>query len=138
MIGTCRRLWSRISSGGQSAPKLETVDAAKQAWAIALHIRERANWRIHGASLCRFWKLRLDGVSYRIEGSATAFFDDQPWEPQFTAADVVRMAERTSDALWSANAPEFYTLLVDERGWTPEELATWLADAWALLLLAKE
>lgn len=44
--------------------------------------------------------------------------------------------ERTSDVLWSMNAPEFYMLLVDERGWTPEEFATWLADAWARLLLA--
>jgi hypothetical protein len=43
---------------------------------------------------------------------------------------------RTSDVLWSMNAPEFYMLLVDERGWTPEELAVWLADAWARLLLA--
>jgi AcrR family transcriptional regulator len=45
-------------------------------------------------------------------------------------------AERTSDVLWSMNAPEFYTLLVDERGWTPEDFAAWLADAWARLLLA--
>lgn len=44
-------------------------------------------------------------------------------------------AERTSDVIWSMNAPEFYMLLVDERGWTPEEFATWLADAWARLLL---
>jgi AcrR family transcriptional regulator len=45
-------------------------------------------------------------------------------------------SERTSDVLWSMNAPEFYMLLVDERGWTPEEFATWLADAWVRLLLA--
>jgi AcrR family transcriptional regulator len=40
-----------------------------------------------------------------------------------------------ADVLWSMNAPEFYMLLVDERGWSPKRFARWLADAWGRLLL---
>jgi AcrR family transcriptional regulator len=40
-----------------------------------------------------------------------------------------------ADVLWSLNAPEFYMLLVDERGWSAQRFARWLADAWARLLL---
>jgi AcrR family transcriptional regulator len=44
-------------------------------------------------------------------------------------------AERIADILWATNAPEFYTLLVDERGWSCEAFGAWLADAWTRLLL---
>lgn len=27
------------------------------------------------------------------------------------------------------NSPEFYLLLVDERGWSPEEFESWLAES---------
>ena len=33
------------------------------------------------------------------------------------------------------NAPEFDLLLVEERGWSPEEFEGWLAGAWIQLLL---
>ena len=42
---------------------------------------------------------------------------------------------RIADIIWSMNAPEFFLLLVEQRGWTAEEFAHWLADAWARLLL---
>ncbi len=42
---------------------------------------------------------------------------------------------RIADILWSMNAPEYYLLLVEQRGWTPEEIENWLADAWKRLLL---
>lgn len=40
-----------------------------------------------------------------------------------------------ADVIWSMNAPEFYTLLVGERGWSPDRFAAWLAEAWERLLL---
>jgi AcrR family transcriptional regulator len=43
--------------------------------------------------------------------------------------------EETADVIWSTNSAEFYSLLVTERGWTPERYERWLADAWARLLL---
>ncbi|HXS08003.1 MAG TPA: helix-turn-helix domain-containing protein [Rhizomicrobium sp.] len=40
-----------------------------------------------------------------------------------------------ADIIWSMNAPEYFLLLVAQRGWTAEEFAHWLGDAWARLLL---
>jgi AcrR family transcriptional regulator len=40
-----------------------------------------------------------------------------------------------ADVLWSMNSPEFYLLLVGERGWSPQEFGSWLTDAWTRLLL---
>jgi AcrR family transcriptional regulator len=40
-----------------------------------------------------------------------------------------------ADVIWASNSPEFYVLLVHERGWTPDHYAAWLADAWRRLLL---
>lgn len=44
--------------------------------------------------------------------------------------------ERVADIVWAMNAPEFYTLLVNERGWSPRDFGAWLADSWRRLLLA--
>lgn len=41
-----------------------------------------------------------------------------------------------ADIIWSMNSPEFYLLLVGQRGWSPEEFEHWLATAWVTLLLA--
>ncbi len=40
-----------------------------------------------------------------------------------------------ADVLWTMNSPEFYLLLVGQRGWSPQEFASWLTDAWPRLLL---
>ncbi len=44
--------------------------------------------------------------------------------------------DAVAGVIWSMNAPEFYTLLVDERGWSPDRFAAWIAEAWERLLLA--
>lgn len=44
--------------------------------------------------------------------------------------------EQVADVVWSMNAAEYRALLVDGRGWTAERFGSWLADAWARLLLA--
>jgi len=43
---------------------------------------------------------------------------------------------RAADIIWSMNSPEFYWLLVRQRGWSPTEFERWLGDAWIRLLLA--
>ena len=43
---------------------------------------------------------------------------------------------QVADIIWSMNAAEYWVLLVRERQWSPEQFATWLADAWTRLLLA--
>ncbi|MBD1537694.1 TetR/AcrR family transcriptional regulator [Arthrobacter sp. S13_S34] len=46
-----------------------------------------------------------------------------------------RPAAELADMVWSMNGPEYWLLLVDQRGWTPAQFAAWLADAWGRLLL---
>ena len=45
--------------------------------------------------------------------------------------------EEIADVIWTMNSPEFYLLLVRERGWTPERFEQWLADTWGRLLLTQ-
>ena len=42
---------------------------------------------------------------------------------------------KVADIIWSMNSSEFYVLLVEQRGWSPEEFECWLAEAWVRLLL---
>jgi AcrR family transcriptional regulator len=44
--------------------------------------------------------------------------------------------DRIADIVWSLASPEFFLLLVEQRGWSHEEFERWLADAWVRLLLA--
>ena len=44
--------------------------------------------------------------------------------------------EIAADIVWSMHSPEFYLLLVDERGWTPHDWELWIADATAKLILS--
>ena len=43
--------------------------------------------------------------------------------------------DEAADVIWATNSAELYLLLVDERGWDPDDYARWLADAWQRLLL---
>ena len=51
-------------------------------------------------------------------------------------ADVT--VDEAADVIWATNAPEFYLLLVGDRGWSPERFEAWLAAAWARLLLVEQ
>jgi hypothetical protein len=44
-------------------------------------------------------------------------------------------ASIVADVLWSTNSPEFYLLLVDQRGWSAQQFGSWLTDAWIRMLL---
>lgn len=41
-----------------------------------------------------------------------------------------------ADIIWTMNGPEYWVLLVGDRGWTHRRFASYLADAWARLLLS--
>ncbi len=43
--------------------------------------------------------------------------------------------QQIADVIWSMNAVEYWVLLVDERGWTPEQFEAWVRDSWRRLLL---
>ena len=42
---------------------------------------------------------------------------------------------QAADIIWSLNSSEFYLLLVEQRGWSREDLENWLGDALRRLLL---
>jgi AcrR family transcriptional regulator len=42
---------------------------------------------------------------------------------------------KAADIIWSMNSPEFYLLLVQQRGWSPKQFEDYLADSWIRLLL---
>jgi AcrR family transcriptional regulator len=42
---------------------------------------------------------------------------------------------RATDILWTLNSPALYWLLVDDRGWTPEQHESWLGDTLCSQLL---
>lgn len=98
--------------GPRTAPIFRALRdaAARDADCAALHAeitgRRAANMRLFAADLRATGELRPD------------LSDD-------TVADIV----------WSMNAAEYYSLLVDERGWSPERYGAHLADAWRRLLL---
>jgi len=41
-----------------------------------------------------------------------------------------------ADIIWSMNGPEYWRLLVVDRGWPPERFGTHLVDAWTRILLS--
>jgi uncharacterized membrane protein len=52
-------------------------------------------------------------------------------EKQALSVDV----ERAADILWTLNHPSLWQLLVQERGWTPEQYEQWCADTACAQLL---
>ena len=42
--------------------------------------------------------------------------------------------DEVADVVWSMNGPEYWVLLVGDRGWSPERFGAFLADAWTRLL----
>jgi hypothetical protein len=42
-----------------------------------------------------------------------------------------------ADIVWSMNGPEYWTLLVSDRGWSSEQFGNHLTDAWQRLFLAR-
>lgn len=43
--------------------------------------------------------------------------------------------DEVADVIWSMNSPDYYHLLVLERGWSPERFERWLLNAWIRLLV---
>ena len=70
-------------------------------------------------------------ISTRRARNMRLFADD------LLATGSIRAAldrDAVADIIWSTNGPEYFALLVGERGWSQARVARWLAEAWALLL----
>ncbi|WP_338178907.1 helix-turn-helix domain-containing protein [Candidatus Dormiibacter inghamiae] len=46
--------------------------------------------------------------------------------------------EEAADVIWATNSPEFFLLMVRDRGWEPERFQAWLAATWKRLLLVQQ
>ena len=44
-------------------------------------------------------------------------------------------ADRAADIVWAMNSPEFFLLLVRDRGWDADSFERWLAETWTRLLI---
>ena len=51
---------------------------------------------------------------------------DTLWRDDALAAGLD--AARATDILWTLNHPDVWLLLVNQRGWTPEQFEQWLGD----------
>jgi AcrR family transcriptional regulator len=43
--------------------------------------------------------------------------------------------DRAADVVWAMNSPEFFLLLVRDRGWDADSFERWLAETWTQLLI---
>ena len=53
------------------------------------------------------------------------------------ALDPALDVDRAADILWTLNHPNLWQILVDERGWSPEDYEQWCADLACSQLLAR-
>jgi AcrR family transcriptional regulator len=140
--GLLRALWHRNLRGG-----LEDVPVGEQRWflevleepdpAKALRLNARNSRQVKtriaplGGVLLSAAPVdpEIDALSKRIWSQ---FYDNQ--------RDVVKAlkrrkalkkglgVDRAADILWTLNHPRTYMLLLEERGWTPEQYERWLGD----------
>jgi len=148
--GLLRALWHRSLRGGR-----EDVPAAEQEWfrevveepdpERSLRLNARNSRRVKG---------RIAPLGEVISTAAAADPDvavlsrtiwKQFYENQLEVIKAIDRrnglkpglsAERAADMLWTLNHPNVYVLLLEERGWTPDEYEQWLAEITAQQLLA--
>ena len=104
-----RRIHERLAPLTRVLKEAATVDAElSKLWKSIGH-RRAANMRLFVAGLAATGQLRPE-------------------------VDV----EEAADVIFATNAPEFYLLLVGDRGWSPEKFETWLARTWIELFIRED
>jgi AcrR family transcriptional regulator len=120
----------RIRAATGARQKIETYAAAVRAISgrmapLHLVLRDAA---AHAPDLARI----RDEIALRRAANMRLFAQDLiatgELRPELDVGEV-------ADIIWSMNSAEFYTLLVQERAWPPEQFEQWLADAWCRLFL---
>ena len=140
--GLLRGLWHRNLRGGR-----EDVPVGDQAWfrevieepdpakALRLNAGNSARVKARVAPLgavilsAAAADPEIDALSKRIWSQ---FYDNQ----REVVESIHRRkglkagltVDRAADILWTLNHPRVYLLLLEERGWTPEDYECWLAD----------
>ena len=140
--GLLRALWNHLLRGG-----LDDVPIGAQQWYRRLVAEPDAERQIRmTARNSRVVKVRIAGVLEVIRSAAPLDPDIAGlWrriQSDFHANQAVIVqslqakgalrpglgAERATDILWTLNHPNLWQLLVDERGWTPEQYEAWLFE----------
>ena len=133
----------------------EAVSAEERDYVQAIRAEPDAakKLRIYAAALCRI-QPRLAPLFCALQAAAPLDADLKAlWREiaERRAANMRLFAEdiaatgalraglnvpAAADIVWSMNSPEYYLLLVEQRGWPLAEFERWLGDAWIRLLLA--
>lgn len=145
----CALIESAISGTGTATPAAEReyvkrIRAATSAKA-KLTIYARAIRRIHGRlaplvvalrdsssahpELADLWREISERRMANMRLLAQDLRSTGELRPDLTDREI-------ADVIWATNAPEFYVLLVEHRGWSPRHYERWLADAWTRLFLS--
>ena len=134
----------------------EVVTAEERDYVQAIRAEPDAanKLRIYAAALCRIHP-RLAPLVTALQGAASLDSDLKAlWREisERRAANMRLFAENlaltgslraelsipaAADIIWSLGSPEYYVLLVEQRGWPLAEFERWLGDAWTRLLLAQ-
>jgi AcrR family transcriptional regulator len=147
--GLLRALWNHLLRGGR-----EEVPVAEQPWYREVMDEPDPERRLRlTARNSRVVKLRIAGVLEVIRTAAPIDPDiGALWrriETEFHANQRTIVAsldeqgalgvdvERAADILWTLNHPSLWQLLVEQRGWTPEQYEQWCADAACSQLLRR-
>jgi AcrR family transcriptional regulator len=147
--GLLRALWNHLLRGGR-----DEVPIARQEWYREMVAEPDPERQLRlTARNSRVTKLRIAGVLEVIRGAAAIDADSAAlWArigTEFRANQRVIVEsvaargalrdgldlDRAADILWTLNHPALWQLLVEERGWTPEDYERWCADTACAQLL---
>jgi AcrR family transcriptional regulator len=140
--GLLRALWNHLLRGGR-----DDVPVAQQQWYRQVVEEPDPERQLRlGARNSRVVKLRIAALLEVIRSAAPIDPDIAAlWhriQTEFHANQRVIVerlndknalsptldVDRATDILWTINHPNLWQLLVDERGWTPEQYEQWCAD----------
>ena len=145
--GLLRALWNHLLRGGR-----DDVPVAAQAWYRELLEEPDPERQLRlNARNSRAGKERIAGVLGVIRGAApvdadiAALWDRIQREYHANQRAVVESVaakgalaidvDAAADILWTLNHPATWQLLVEERGWSPEDYERWCADTACAQLL---
>jgi AcrR family transcriptional regulator len=146
--GLLRSLWNHLLRGGR-----DEVPVAQQLWYREVMAEPDPERQLRlTARNSRVVKLRIAAVLEVIRTAAPidpeigALWSRIQTEFHANQRTVVRSldekgalsvdVERAADILWTLNHPSLWQLLVEERGWTPEQYEQWCADSACSQLLS--
>jgi AcrR family transcriptional regulator len=137
-----------ISGADRAVP----AEEREYVWAIRAEADAAKKLRIYAAALCSIQQ-RLAPLFRVLQGAAAldpeladlwqGISQRRAKNMRLFATDLAATGRlrpllsvaKAADIIWSMNSPEFYLLMVEQRGWSPKEFEDWLVDAWIRLLL---